>query len=263
MSSSLSPPEDAGTRVFVDALGTTVAIDVPDPRLLRAVARAWVAGRTGPVEGCPVVTAPQLGPDACDDDVARVLQSLTQLVTREAILSRAGSMTMLHASALCDQQSGATIAMVAPGGTGKTTLARTLGRGRGYVTDETVAIAADRSIAPYCKPLSLRRVGTNQPKDEVAPQSLGLLPPAVPPWLAGMVLLRRDLPDGDELIVEDIELLDALVLLAPETSSLAALERPLHRLADLVESVGGLRRVRYHDAVDVEPVVREVLGRSR
>ena len=263
MSVPASTPDGTGTRVFVDALGATVAIEVQDPRILRAVDRVWVACRTSPADGCPVAVAPRLGEDADDDDVARALQLLTQVVTRQAILARAGSMTMLHAAALCDQRSGATIALVAPGGTGKTTLARTLGRGRGYVTDETVAVAPDRSIAPYCKPLSLRRAGTNQPKDEIAPQSLGLTPPQVQPWLAGMVLLRRDLPDGGEIVVEDIELLDALVLLAPETSSLAALDRPLHRLADLVESVGGLRRVRYHDAADVEPVVRDVLGRPR
>jgi hypothetical protein len=40
-------------------------------------------------------------------------------------------------------------------------------------------------------------------------------------------------------------------------------ERPLHRLAGLVQAVGGLLRVRYHDAVEVEPVVRDILGRSR
>ena len=252
-----------GTHVYVEALGATVAIELCDDRLRGAVERAWVACRTAPEEGCPVATAPLLAPDADDDDAARALQSLTQVVTREAILARAGTMMMFHASALCDQQSGATIAMVAPGGTGKTTLVRTLGPGRGYVTDETVAVAPDGRIAPYCKPLSLRRTGNGQPKDEVAPAALGLEPPAAAPWLAGMVLLRRDLAAGSPVLVEDVDLLDALVLLAPETSSLAALDRPLHRLAELVESVGGLRRVRYHDAADVEPVVSEVLGRSR
>ncbi|GAB3880206.1 hypothetical protein [Terrabacter terrigena] len=251
------------TVVHVVALGVTVALELADDRMTSAVERAWAACRTAPEDGCPVATAPQLGADADDDDVARALQALTQAVTREAITARAGTMAMFHASALCDQQSGATIAMVAPGGTGKTTVVRALGPGRGYVTDETVAVAPDRSIAPYCKPLSLRRDGTRQPKDEVSPQALGLSPPEVPPWLAGIVLLRRDLAEGHPIEVEDVDLLDALVLLAPETSSLAALDRPLHLLADLVRSSGGLRRVRYHDAADVEPVVREVLGRSR
>ena len=170
---------------------------------------------------------------------------------------------MFHAGALCDQTTGATIAMVAPGGTGKTTLVRTLGATRGYVTDETVAVDADLTISPYCKPLSVRRPDSRQPKDEMAPADLGLTPPRVPPWLAGMVLLRRDLGLGSEVVVETVDVLDALVLLAPESSSLARLERPLHRLAALLDAVGGLRRVHYHDARDLEPVVREILGRSR
>jgi hypothetical protein len=259
----MTTPSEVAQRVYVEALGAVVAIELSDRRLADAVERAWVACRTEPRQGCPVVTAPGIAAGADGDDVSRALQSLTQSVTRAAILARSGSMAMFHASALCDQTSGATIAMVAPGGTGKTTVVRALGPGRGYVTDETVAVAADRSIAPYCKPLSLRRVGQAQPKDEVAPQALGLLPPAAAPWLAGLVLLRRDLGEGSPIAVEEVELLDALVVLAPETSSLAALDRPLHRLADLVESVGGLQRVHFHDAADLEPVVREVLGRSR
>jgi hypothetical protein len=259
----MTAPSDVAECVYVEALGAVVAIQLTDRRLTDAVERAWVACRTAPEPGCPVVAAPAIAAGADDDDVSRALQSLTQSVTRAAIGARCGSMAMFHAAALCDQTSGATIAMVAPGGTGKTTAVRALGPGRGYVTDETVAVAADRSIAPYCKPLSLRRVGQAQPKDEVAPQALGLLPPAVPPWLAGMVLLRRDLTEGSPIVVDDVELLDALVLLAPETSSLAALDRPLHLLAELVESVGGLRRVHFHDAADLEPVVREVLGRPR
>lgn len=249
--------------LHIEALGATVAIDVTDPRLRPHAERVWSACATSPVDGCPVVKAPTVAPDASSDEVAAALQELTQRVTRQAISARAGQLMMFHAGALCDQTTGATIAMVAPGGTGKTTVVRSLGRGRGYVTDETVAVDEDLTISPYCKPLSIRRPDNGQPKDEVAPATLGLSPPQVQPWLAGMVLLRRDLAPGGDAVVEAVDVLEALVLLAPESSSLARLERPLHRLAALVESVGGLRRVRYHDAADVEPVVREVLERSR
>jgi hypothetical protein len=255
-----TPSEDL---LHVEALGATIAMEVLDHRLRPAVEHAWSACRTAPVPGCPVAAAPELPPDAGADHVAQALQSLTQVVTRAAILARAGELMMFHASALCDQRSGATIAMVAPGGTGKTTLVRTLGKGRGYVTDETTGVAGDGSISTYCKPLSVRRPDAGQPKDEVAPSDVGLRSPQVRPWLAGMVILRRDREAGQPVVVEQVDVLDALVLLAPETSSLASFDRPLHRLADLVQSVGGLRRVRYHDAADVEPVVREVLGRSR
>ncbi|WP_330476608.1 hypothetical protein [Terrabacter sp. C0L_2] len=249
--------------VHVRALGATVAIEVPDERLRLPVEQAWSACRTEAVPGAPGVRPPSLSPAAGPDEKASALQSLTQSVTREAILARSGELMMFHAAALSDQSTGATIAMVAPGGTGKTTLVRALGPGRGYVTDETVGVAADGAIAPYCKPLSVRREHPRQPKDEISPGTLGLCPPRVEPWLAGLVLLRRDRAAGERPVVEDVGVLDALVQLAPETSSLAAFDRPLHRLAELVESVGGLRRIRYHSVDDVEPVVREVLGRSR
>ena len=76
-------------------------------------------------------------PVASDDEGSRAsaLQSLTQSVTRAAIDSRAGTALMLHAGGLCDPTSGASIVYVAPGGTGKTTLTRVLGRGRGYPLD--------------------------------------------------------------------------------------------------------------------------------
>ncbi len=62
------------------------------------------------------------------------LRQLTQEVTTAAIRAHAGSLLMFHATALSNQDTGASIAFVAPGGTGKTTLVRTLGHGRGYVT---------------------------------------------------------------------------------------------------------------------------------
>ncbi len=253
----------ADDRLHVEALGASLVIEVEDPRLRALAQRAWSACQTSPVENAVVVRAPSVRADAEPREIAAALQELTQLVTREAITARAGQLTMFHAGALCDRSSGAAIAMVAPGGTGKTTVVRTLGPGRGYVSDETVGVAADLTIATYCKPLSVRRPDTPELKDELAPEELGLSAPTVRPWLAGMVLLRRDLPRGADVVIEPVDVLDALALLAPETSSLSLFERPLHHLADLLDSVGGLRRVRYHDAADLEPVVSDVLGRTR
>ena len=196
------------------------------------------------------------------DGRAQSLQILTQSITRAAIEARAGTHLMLHAGALCDQRTGAALAYVAPGGTGKTTVTRRLGAGRGYLSDETVAVASDLSIAAYPKPLSVRRHRPG-PKDETAPADLGLERAAVAPWLAGVVALRRDLDPGQQVRVEKVPLLDALVLLAPETSSLARLDRPLRTFADILERAGGLRVVHYAEATDLEPVVREVLGGRR
>jgi hypothetical protein len=169
---------------------------------------------------------------------------------------------MLHAGGLCDPTSGASIVYVAPGGTGKTTLTRVLGPGRGYLSDETIAIRDDLGIDVYPKPLSLRRAGSSI-KDETDPRTLGLAVAPVTPWLAGLVVLVRDSRPGESVRVEDVPVLDAIAMLAPESSSLARLGGPLRRLADVVDGVGGLRRVHYEDARDLEPLVAQVLEGRR
>ena len=249
--------------LHVRALGATLAIEVEDVRLRSLAHRAWSACLVSPADDALVVRAPSVPAGSGEPELAAALQELTQLVTRRAITARVGELTMFHAGALCDRTSGATIALVAPGGTGKTTVVTTLGRGRGYVSDETVGVAGDLSIEPYCKPLSVRRSDNPDLKDELAPSDLGLQGPTVQPWLAGMVVLRRDLAPGAQPVVETVDVLEALLLLAPETSSLYRFARPLHHLADLLAAVGGLRLVRYHDAADVEPVVSDVLRRTR
>lgn len=249
--------------IHVSALGATIAIEAGEDRLRRRVLDAWSACLTKPLPGCPVVRAPIPANDSTEGEVAQSMQTLTQSVTYAAIRARAGQLLMFHAGGLSNQTTGATIAFVAPGGTGKTTLVRTLGPGRGYVSDETVGVAPDGSIEPYCKPLSVRRHDPGEPKDEISPLSLDLEVPKVTPWLAGMVLLRRDNPAGHEISVEEVHPLDALVKLGPETSSLAAHHRPLHALSALLASIGGLRVVHYHDASQLQPVVREVLARPR
>ena len=250
--------------VAVRALGAVVRVVVPERCLRERVERAWrqcLVDPAGPPAG-PLGETVTAGtpPDGSDEALARTMQTLTQAVTAAAIRARAGSLLMFHAGALCDQVTGAAVAFVAPGGTGKTTAVRTLGPGRGYVTDETVGVAPDGSMQLYPKPLSVRRPDLPTVKDEIPPHDLGLELPRVDPWLAGIVVLRRDLEPGAPVQLEPIGTLDALVALAPETSSLARLERPLHTLATTVERAGGLRAVRYHDAADLEPVVVDLLG---
>lgn len=249
--------------VDVRALGAVVRILVPTRELRAAVERTWrmcLAAPGGDVAATVTAATPY---DDSDESLSRTMQGLTQQVTGAAIRARAGSLLMFHAAALSDQASGATVAVVAPGGTGKTTVVRTLGRGRGYVTDETVGVALDGSIAPYSKPLSVRRPDSPTFKDEVPPEELGLEPPAADPWLAALVVLRRDLDPGEPVAVARVGLLEALVALAPETSSIAELDRPLHVLADLIDKVGGVHVAHYHDAPDLEPVVAGLLGGHR
>jgi hypothetical protein len=203
----------------------------------RTPARSDVAG--GKVEG---------------SDLPDLMQMVTQAVTRAAIDAQKGRVVMFHAAGLQHPATGATVALVGPGGTGKTTLARTLGPGRGYVTDETVAVRDDGAVLPYPKPLSLRREPTSPWKDETEPSSLGLAAPRDGALAKVVLLERRDDHDGAPE-VEDVHVLDAIAALTPETSHLPELERPLHRVAALCDSTGGVVRVTYREAVDLGGLV--------
>ncbi len=186
-----------------------------------------------------------------------LLQVLTQRITVAAIDALAGRVHLLHAAALADPGTGIAHAFVAPGGTGKTTLVRTLGPGFAYVTDETVAVADDLTVSPYPKPLSIRRTPGSLLKDETPPRALGLTPSAGPVRLGAVWLLdRREDHDGPPA-VRLLDPLDAVVALTQQVSHLAVMDRPLQRLAAVVDAVGGLRRVTYRDATDLRHLLGE------
>lgn len=197
-----------------------------------------------------------------DPDPRRMLQRLTQSITYCVIGARSGELLMLHAAALADPGTGATAAFVAPGNTGKTTLCRTLGPSRAYVTDETLGVRRDGFVVPYLKPLSTRRPDWSGVKDEQAPGALGLRGPQVEPWLAGLVILRRETEHEGEPVVEELDLLDAVIALTPESSAFMKTERPLHWLASVLERTGGARRVTYSEVADLEPLAAEICGRT-
>lgn len=192
-------------------------------------------------------------------DLPDLMQGLTQAVTRAAIDAQAGRLVMFHAAGIQDPESGNTVALVGRGGAGKTTLIRTLGPGRGYISDETVAIRDDNTVLPYPKPLSVRRELGSHRKDETDPEQLGLMAPATPATLSALVLLdRRDDHPGAP-VVEAVSTLDAIAALTPETSHLPELEQPLQRLASLCDSLGGAQCVMYRDAEQLAPLVDDWL----
>jgi hypothetical protein len=198
-----------------------------------------------------------------DVDLPRLLQRLTQSVTHAAITACTGDLLMLHAAALAHPGTGATAAFVAPGNTGKTTLCRALGSGRAYVSDETVGIRRDGSIAPYLKPLSTRREDWAGTKDEQPPGSAGLTAPTTTPWVAGVVVLSREPGHHPGApVVEELDVLDAVLALTPETSGFMRTDGPLRWLADVLERTGGARRAVYAEAASLEPLAAEICGRS-
>lgn len=189
-----------------------------------------------------------------------LMQALTQAVTRAAIDARKGQLVMLHAAGIQCPDTGAVVALVGRGGTGKTTLIRTLGPGKGYVTDETVAVAADDTVLPYPKPLSVRREPASLWKDETDPLEFGVLPPSRPAPLAAIVLLDRQDGYAGPPAVEPVDTLDAIAALTPETSHLPEMDKPLQRMAALCDNVGGVMRVTYSEAEHLAPLVHGWLG---
>lgn len=194
-------------------------------------------------------------------DLDLLLVNATQTVTGRFIKARIGELLMLHAGAVCHPVTGASLVFVAEGGTGKTTLARKLARHYCYLTDETVAITAENRILPYPKPLSMRHHGEAS-KREVAPGDLVGVPDGVEPWVARVVLLDREDEHEPEPSIQELGLLDAIAAMTPETSSLHALPRGLHRCADLIGATGPVLRVRYREATSLMPLVTELIGEA-
>lgn len=232
-------------EVRLHALDTDVTVELRGPgaaEVASAVVVAWARClRDDDSPGVAVVVELTR-----DSDRRAVLERLSPQVTQAVIEARAGQLVMLHAAGLADPRTGATWALVGPSGMGKTTAARFLSGAYSYLTDETVGIRSDGTIAPYPKPLSVRYAGEPFKAQEPAPEA----PPFPPGYrLAGLLVLDRD--GSETTVVEELSVVRGLAALAPETSFLSRLPRPLHLLAGHIERAGGVRVVRYREAAQV------------
>ncbi len=191
------------------------------------------------------------GPDAVTG-----MHLLSQQITSTAIDARAGEAIMLHAAAIANPESGATLAVVGASGAGKTTWVQIHGSNRRYLSDETVLITPDLTMVGVPKPLSLGESGTL--KQQLAPEQFGLAQTDGTERLAGLWLLDRDGTAPAQLTA--VELLDALPLLAHQASYLAAMDQPLQQLAAVVTACGGLSRAQYREAADLADLVAEAIA---
>jgi hypothetical protein len=200
------------------------------------------------------------GSDLFGSDLVTVMDRLSPIITRLAVTGRSTDLTMFHACALADPATGDAAVLFGPSGTGKTTLARTLGTDFVYLTDETAAVTVNGLLVPYPKPLSILTNAENRLKEQVSPGRLGLQPLGAGPYrLTALVQLDRDPEHLGLPTLEVLPTVDALPEMVTQTSYTRLMDRPLHRLAALARSVGGVRRVTYAEASELLPVVRKLL----
>lgn len=219
---------EAPSTLALLGLGTEVAVDLGDSGLdVTTFRHLWAR-----------CLSPDL-PTRTDVAVRKnsSQEAATQQITQAFIAARAGRLLMLHAGAVAHEETGRALVFVAPSGTGKSTLTRRLGKRYGYLSDETVGIEpVTLRIHPYPKPITLAPDHGHQ-KRENSPDDLGLLPAPASPHLAHLAVLRRT-PGRDAAAFTPLSVLDAVAMIAPETSSLSKLPRPLHLMAEVHRRAG-------------------------
>ena len=246
---------DDGHGLRLDILGHPVEIVGPEPMLAR-VRHQWTRCTTSAPAVRTIELLTWLDADTRESALTSGLNLLGIQLTAPTRLN-------LHAAGLSDE-AGRVVALVARGGTGKTTAARVLGQRLGYVTDECVSVdPATLGVLPYPKPLSLvtgADIGAHPaPKAQRSPDDLRLRQPPATLALGAIVLLdRRDEPAA-EAALQGLSLLDAVEELVVQTSSTASMAAPLAALARLVNETGGGARLRYRDIEDASGLIVEHL----
>ncbi|MGN0064103.1 MAG: hypothetical protein ACI379_07650 [Nocardioides sp.] len=256
--------------LHVEALDVLITLEVAGDELASAVRDAWRDALTEVAKDderhrrtltVALADGAADGTDVTGADVRDVLHRLSPAVTIAALDARAGELVLLHAAALADPETGAAAVLVAASGTGKTTASIALGKDLVYLSDETAGIDTDGRVARYRKPLSL--VGEDHVKAQVAPSDLGLRLDHVDGRVKTVLHLERDPGHTGHPTVEHVHTVDAFALIAPQASALARTEKPLHRLADVFESTGGVKRIKYAEAATLLPLIRVLLSEER
>lgn len=263
-----------GPVLLVDAFGSRWRLDVSglEPDLAARLEDLWrrasipddVASRAEDETATPEFVVARhedarvlLGGEVVALTDEEVPYAVSRALTHASILRRTGTCLMLHAAGFATPE-GATVALVAPSGTGKTTAGRVIGRSLGYVSDETVAVEHDLRVRAYPKPLSVVIDPSDRfAKSEHSPDELGLLRAPDDLHLVATVVMERT-DEVDEPILEAFSLVDAAALVLPQTSALPSLDRPLDRLARVLTAGHGPWRMRYREIGDCATLVEEL-----
>ncbi|WP_416954504.1 hypothetical protein ACNKF0_19670 [Nocardioides sp. T5] len=258
--------------VAVTALGTEVHVEVAGGHADTVAAellRAWSrcdARRVDDAQDRSVRVVVDDDPAAIEDAAARgsiagpsasvVGDQVALAVTLQAMEANEGDLLMLRAAAVADAETGRCVVLVGPAGSGRSTAARTLARHFGYVTDDTVAFTPSLDLLPYRKPLGVGEAAEGLR----SPDELGLreAPEALRP--AAVLLLERHSEGFVPPELTELSTAEAVAHLSGNASYLRSLDRPLHRLAALVEEVGAVHRVDYREADDLVAVTQQLLN---
>ncbi|MDT0212413.1 hypothetical protein Q9R29_00820 [Rothia sp. ARF10] len=262
--------------LVIDVFGVRWALrlDGADPDVAARLTELWQGARSrvhraegtdGSSEGAGVVETFHVGevpPGSAghrlsgSEPPATVPYAVSRALTFASIGRRRGSALMLHAAGL--SLGPRAVALVGPSGTGKSTASRELGRHFGYLSDETVVVEEDRRVSPYRKPISvIVEHGSRWDKAEFSPAELGLQEPDTA-YLEALVVLDRD-PAREVPELTTLPLVDALVAVIPESSSLPMVERPLQRLAEAASRSGGPYVLRYNEIGNCVDLVADLL----
>ncbi|WP_165354264.1 hypothetical protein [Nocardioides glacieisoli] len=233
MSSEGPPPE-----VVVEVLGVPVGIPATGDHAAR-LRRQWARALTDR----PALATVAISHLAADDEVASDY-AITTLVTMAALDATAGRRINLHAGAVSDDD-GRVLAVIGPSGSGKTTAIALLATRLGYLSDETVSLDESLRVHGHPKPLSVISDPNHpQAKRSVSPDEAGLLHPPDEAHLHRIVLLHRGEDDSGLVPLAPAY---AIAEMVEQTSSLAQLEHPLLRLAELIDACGGVWGLHYRE----------------
>lgn len=259
------------TQLHVETLGVVVPLDVLGIDLASAVGEVWrdslrhAEGGFGSATVAPPlsVAVGEWGlADVTGADISEVLHILALRVAGTAAARRSGDLVMLSAGAVAEPDSELAAVLVG-NGPELTEAVTTLGKSLVFLSDHTTGITVDGLVVPALNPL--RTPGRDGTHSQAPPSSLVHVPASGSESgssyrITALIVLEHDgLHEGAPL-VEPLDTIDALSVLAPGATSLGNLDRPVQRLADVVRRAGGARRVTYADADTLEPVVRELLA---
>ena len=222
------------------------------------VARTWEGCSPDPAYKPRYAVPPLTYTGPLPDGSDAVAVDLSSEITRTVIDHADPAWVLFHAAGLAHPVTGVAAAFVAASGTGKSTLARTWGRTYRYLSDETVGIDPHGVVHGYARPLVMR-VGEETGKRTLAPAD-HVRVGSGPAYLSAIVLLTRTTDGPAEPVLEAVPTLAAIMELVPQTSYLARIPRPLHRMAQLLESVGGAQRLSYRNVQSLGPVLTRLLG---